>query len=86
MTATFRNNMYNTLTALKIPTAVTGEKHTPHDCRHTFSYLCERYKVNDNDRKRMLGHSFGNDVTNGVYGHRTTEELRIEIEKIKTPF
>lgn len=85
-TATFRNNMYNTLTALKIPTAVTGEKHTPHDCRHTFSYLCERYKVNDNDRKRMLGHSFGNDVTNGVYGHRTTEELRIEIEKIKTPF
>lgn len=34
------------------------------------------------DRKRMLGHSFGNDITNAVYGHRTLEELRTEIEKI----
>lgn len=31
----------------------------------------------------MLGHSFGSDVTNGVYGHRTLEELRAEIEKIE---
>lgn len=31
----------------------------------------------------MMGHSFGNDITNGVYGHRTPEELRAEIEKIK---
>lgn len=59
------------------------EIHTPHDCRHTFSYLCEKYKVNENDRKRMLGHSFGNDETNKVYGHRTIQELREEIEKIK---
>ena len=29
----------------------------------------------------MLGHSFGNDITNGVYGHQTLEELRMEIEK-----
>ena len=61
-------------------------KHTPHDCRHTFSALCEKYGVRENDRKRMLGHSFGNDVTNAVYGHRTLEELRSEIEKIKVPF
>ena len=61
-------------------------KHTPHDCRHTFSMLCERYGVRENDRKRMLGHSFGGDVTNAVYGHRTLEELREEIEKIKVPF
>lgn len=61
-------------------------KHTPHDCRHTFSALCERYGVRENDRKRMLGHSFGGDVTNAVYGHRTLEELRTEIEKIKNPF
>ena len=33
----------------------------------------------------MLGHSFGNDITNGVYGHRTLEELRAESEKIKVP-
>lgn len=66
---------------------ITGNpKHTPHDCRHTFSTLCEKYNVRENDRKRMLGHSFGGDVTNAVYGHRTLEELRIEIEKIKVPF
>lgn len=57
-------------------------KHTCHDCRHTFSALCERYGVAENDRKRMLGHKF-QDITNGVYGHRTLEDLRREIEKIK---
>ncbi|MGL6201911.1 MAG: tyrosine-type recombinase/integrase [Lachnospiraceae bacterium] len=61
-----------------------GMNHTPHDCRHTFSKLCEDYKVNENDRKRMLGHSFGGDITNAVYGHRDLEALRSEIEKIKT--
>nr|DAM86967.1 MAG TPA: Integrase [Caudoviricetes sp.] len=65
---------------------VGSPKHTPHDCRHTFSALCEKYSVRENDRKRMLGHSFGNDVTNAVYGHRTLEELRSEIKKIKVPF
>lgn len=74
---------YPTLERLGI---VGNPKHTPHDCRHTFSTLCERYGVRENDRKRMLGHSFGNDVTNAVYGHRTLEELREEIEKIKVPF
>lgn len=58
-------------------------KHTPHDCRHTFSRLCEKYEVKENDRKRMLGHSFKNDITNKVYGHRELEDLRKEIEKIK---
>lgn len=73
----FRQSMYEALEALGI------EKHTPHDCRHTFSKLCEEYKVSENDRKRMMGHSFGNDITNEVYGHRTVEDLRNEIEKIK---
>lgn len=74
---------YPTLERLGI---IGSPKHTPHDCRHTFSTLCEKYGVRENDRKRMLGHSFGNDVTNAVYGHRTLEELREEIEKIKVPF
>lgn len=60
------------------------ERHTPHDCRHTFSSLCEKYRVPEADRKRMLGHSFGSDVTNAVYGHRTLEELRQSIELIVT--
>jgi integrase len=58
-----------------------GMNHTAHHCRHTFSALCEKYGVSENDRKRMLGHAF-NDITNGVYGHRTLEDLRAEIEKI----
>lgn len=72
----FRNDMYDALRLYRI------QKHTPHDCRHTFSYLCEKYGVNENDRKRMLGHSFGGDITNQIYGHRTLEELKTEIEKI----
>ena len=59
-------------------------KRTPHDCRHTFSWLCEKYEVAENDRKRMMGHSFGSDITNRVYGHRDLEELREQIEKIDT--
>ena len=58
------------------------EQHTPHDCRHTFSKLCDDYKIDWKCKKLMLGHSFG-DVTNKVYLHRTLEDLRMEIEKIK---
>lgn len=62
---------------------MTGDpRHTPHDCRHTFSKLCEKYGVNENDRKRMMGHSFGNDITNAVYGHRDLSDLKKEIIKI----
>lgn len=78
-TDTFRTDMYETLNNLNIP------KRTPHDCRHTFSKLCEDYEVKENDRKRMLGHSFGADITNRVYGHRELDKLRTEIEKIKKP-
>lgn len=75
--SSFLKDMSNKLSELGI------EKHTPHDCRHTFSALCEKYGVNENDRKRMMGHSFGNDITNAKYGHRTIDDLRGEIEKIK---
>lgn len=73
----FRKNMAQALELLEI------KKRTPHDCRHTFSRLCEKYGVNENDRKRLLGHSFGGDITNSTYGHRSIEDLRAEIEKIK---
>lgn len=77
-TSKFRSEMH---TFIKSKGMVS---HTPHDCRHTFSMLCEKYGVNENDRKRMLGHKFG-DITNDVYGHREMEDLRKEIEKIKAP-
>lgn len=81
----FRNAMYAKLEDLNLLYRADGKKHTPHDCRHTFSALCEEYKVRENDRKRLLGHSFGSDTTNATYGHRTVEQLRVEIEKIKVP-
>ena len=64
---------------------IDGEEryHTPHSCRHTFSRLCESFSVNEADRKRMMGHSLKNDVTNGVYGHRTVKELHEQMNKIR---
>ena len=76
----FGRRMHRKLKALGI-----DETHTTHDCRHTFSTLCERYGVPDADRKRMMGHAFGNDITNGVYGHRTLQDLTISICKIPGP-
>lgn len=60
-----------------------GMDHTPHHTRHTFSALCEKYEVKENDRKRLLGHAF-KDITNSVYGHRDLEDLRAEIVKLET--
>ena len=57
--------------------------HTPHSTRHTFSRLCESYDVKEADRKRMLGHSLKGDITDGVYGHRSVEELKREVEKME---
>ncbi len=74
--AKFRTLFHNELRNIGI------ENHTPHDCRHTFSWLCDKYKVDSLSKKMMLGHALGNDVTDLKYGHRTLEELRIEINKI----
>lgn len=68
-----------------LPTIGIREDHTPHDCRHTFSRLCESSGMPEADRKRLLGHSFGADITNAIYGHRTVEELRASIERIRIP-
>lgn len=75
----FRRRMVRTLQELGLRPL------TPHSCRHTFSRLLEHYGARETDRKRLLGHSLKGDITNDVYGHRTTEELRAEIEKIRKP-
>ena len=80
--ARFREEMYALLSDLGM---AGNPKHTPHDCRHTFSRLCESYGVRDVDRKRMLGHSLGGDITNSVYGHRSVDELMEQICKIPAP-
>ena len=59
-------------------------KHTAHDCRHTFSMLCDKYDVNEIEKKRMLGHAFS-DITNRVYGHADLEKQKQELAKIQAP-
>lgn len=82
--AYFRSKyFYPELERLKLSTTANGKKHTPHDCRHTFSWLCDKYKVDDLSKHLLMGHSLGNDVERSVYGHRTIEELRTEIAKIQ---
>lgn len=79
-TDAYRKDLYASLDSIGL---LGTPRHTPHDARHTFSRLCEKYGVRENDRKRMMGHSFGNDITNGIYGHRELKDLKAEIEKIK---
>lgn len=74
---------YPTLMSLGILTSSNGIKHTPHDCRHTFSWLCDTYGVDTTSKHMLMGHSLGSDVEATVYGHRNIEQLRAEVEKIK---
>lgn len=83
-THSFRSNLfYPTMQSLGIDISDKNTRHTPHDCRHTFSWLCDKYKVDDLSKHLLMGHSLGNDVEKSVYGHRTLEELRAEIDKIQ---
>lgn len=82
----YRKSLYQALTALGVlyySKDGNRKKHTPHDFRHTFSWLCDTYGVDSLSKRIMMGHSLGKDVTDKVYGHRTLEQLRTEIEKIQ---
>lgn len=56
--------------------------YTPHDTRHTFASLLDGAEVNENARKRLLGHAGGN-VTDGVYTHKNLRQLREAINQIR---
>lgn len=73
---------YPKMEELGIAITESGKKRTPHDCRHTFSWLCDTYGVEDFSKHLLMGHSLGRDVEKNVYGHRTLEQLRIEMKKI----
>ena len=74
---------YPTLEQLGLSYAPNGAKRTPHDCRHTFSWLADKYGMDNLSKHLIMGHSLGGDVESSVYGHRTVDELRREIEKIQ---
>ncbi|MDE7206020.1 MAG: site-specific integrase [Lachnospiraceae bacterium] len=81
-----RREFYEALGALNLTFSDSGTKHTPHDCRHTFSWLCDKYKVDELSKHLLMGHSLSGDIERSVYGHRTLDELRAEIEKIQVPY
>lgn len=57
-------------------------EHKPHDPRKTFITLAKKYHVDDFAIKRIVGHSYRDDVTEFVYTERSLEWLHQEIEKI----
>ena len=61
---------------------IINAKHTTHDCRHTCATLLDNADVNENAKRRILGHSIS-DVTNGVYTHKDIRQLRKAINKIR---
>lgn len=65
----------------RIMKLVHGEKHKPHDTRHTCATLLDGAEVNDNARKMILVNARA-DVTNGVYTHKTLRQLRKAIESL----
>mgnify|MGYP005892712899 FL=1 len=75
--ATYRKIFNDTLLSVGIT-----EKHTPHDCRHTFATLLDNAEANPICIKRLMGHSSGNDTTEKVYTHKDIEQLRKAIEMI----
>ena len=77
-----RIKFYDLLQDLNIPNSAKGTKHTPHDCRHTFVWLADKYKLDPLSKKLIVGHSLGSDIDDNTYGHRTAEELYSEICKI----
>ena len=56
-------------------------KHTTHDCRHTCATLMDNAEVNENAKRKILGHATG-DVTDTVYTHKNLKQLRKAINKI----
>ena len=58
------------------------EKHTPHDCRHTFTSLLDSAGANEVCIDRLVGHA-SKSLTKKTYTHKDIEELRQSIELIK---
>lgn len=71
----YRGRFEKVMTALNM-------KHTPHETRHTFISQAKKCQINDYILKIIIGHEI-RDVTERVYTHRTIEELRKEMIKIK---
>ena len=57
-------------------------RHTPHDCRHTFTSLLDSAGANDVCIDRLVGHA-SKSLTKKTYTHKDIEELREAVELIQ---
>ena len=80
----YRQRLHKLLSELGIEISSEDTVRTPHDARHTFSWLADKYKMDEISKHLIMGHSLGKDVEKTVYSHRTLEELYEEVMKIKT--
>lgn len=72
----FREKFFEALLACGIK-----EKHTPHDCRHTFNSMLDSAGVNEVCKLRLMGHA-GKNINQKIYTHKSIEELRAAVESI----
>ena len=73
----FYTRFYNVVLPLKF-----GKDVTPHYTRHTFVTRAKENGVNEYILKIIIGHQI-RDITESVYTHRSLEELKKEMGKIK---
>lgn len=66
----------------KVMALIHGQKHTPHDTRHTVATLLDNAGANGTSKRRILGHA-GGDITERVYTHKSLRQLRKCIEILK---
>ena len=52
-----------------------GLDHKPHDGRHTFATLMDRYGANQVCTKMIMGHSLKDNITEGIYTHKELSDL-----------
>lgn len=62
-----------------------NKKHTPHDCRHTFSWLADTYGMDETCKHILMGHTLTGDIEETVYRHRSFDQLRDAINLIPMP-
>lgn len=61
---------------------ILNMKHISHETRHIFISQVKKRQINDYILKIIIGYKI-RDVTERIYTHRTIEELRKEMIKIK---
>lgn len=79
--STAGKNVRKIIDALGLTNSIKNTIHTSHDCRHTFSWLCDKFGMDSIAKYKIIGHK-AKDVDIDVYGHKTIEELYAEIKKI----